>query len=281
MKDRVHAVLIVCITLGLAGCGSQMNKQAVLSSSSGPASTAATTDSTVNPAVLSNLQTQAGNWQSFGQAGPDYVDCSAPCSESSWEQIFGVTDPSLSGNATMFDLDPRIPYADALFTAGVIGVNSPQIPDRTHTLLPSLHHFIYDTDFYVTNPGATQALEFDVSVWMSGIAGGTFGTECAHLGDGMWDIWNNATGHWESTGIPCEFVKGWNHFTLQVQRQADNSLLYESIALNGKTYTLNKVSASIMAPAGWWGINLNYQMDSNYLGTPNTTYLDNFSFSYW
>ena len=280
MKDRLCAVLLTCIATGLAGCGSQTTTTAT-SSVSGGVGGSATPDSTVAPTVLSNLQTAAGNWQSFAQIGPSYIDCAAPCPEATWEQIYGVADPSLSGNATMFDLDPNLPWADALLTAGLVGDNSPQIPDTSHTLLPSLHNFVYDTDFYVTNPQATQALEFDISVWMSGVAGGTFGTECAYLGDGMWDLWNNGTGHWESTGIPCRFVTGWNHFTLQVQRQNDNSLLYQSLTLNGTTWALNKVSPSIMPPDGWWGINANYQMDSNSLGTPNTTYLDNFTFSYW
>lgn len=181
----------------------------------------------------------------------------------------------------MFELDPKMPYADVLYTAGILGANSPQIPDTNHTLLPTVHNFIYDTDFYVVDSAITQALEFDVSLWMSGITGMTFGTQCNHLGDGDWDIWDNGNGRWVSAGVPCQFVDGWNHVTLRVQRQSDNSLLYQSITLNGTTYTLNKTYAPIAAPDGWWGVNVNYQMDSNYQGAQNTTYLDNFTITYW
>jgi hypothetical protein len=116
---------------------------------------------------------------------------------------------------------------------------------------------------------------------MSGTAGMTFGHRCNHLGDGNWDIWNNATNQWISTGVSCELERGWNHVTIQVQRQPDNSLMYQSIALNGTTYVLNITSPSITAPAGWWGLAANYQMDSDALGSPNTTYLDELSVSYW
>ena len=180
----------------------------------------------------------------------------------------------------MFQLNPREPYADVLFTSGIIGANSPQIPDTDHALLPSLHNFTYDTDFYVSDAATSQALEFDVSLWMSGVTGMTFGTQCNHLGDGNWDIWNNQAGQWISADIPCQFVDGWNHVTLVLQRQPNNDTLYKSITLNGTTYTLNKEFPPTTAPSGWWGINLNYQMDSNSAGAQSTTYLDNLSFTY-
>jgi len=232
--------------------------------------------------VIGNLQTTAGNWQSFAQIGPDFLDCAAPCPlEATWGQTFGVASPSKSGNATEFSISPHLPYADVLFTAGVLGVNAPQRLDANHTLLPTIHHYQYDADFYVSDPAVSQALEFDVSVWMDGIAGMTFGHQCNHLGDGDWDIWDNGRGHWVDAKVPCKFVQGWNHVTLQMERQSDNSLLYQSIALNGTTYTLNQVYPSIPAPAGWWGVNLNYQMDSDFQGSQNTTYLDNLTFTYW
>jgi len=175
----------------------------------------------------------------------------------------------------MFEMSPLLPYADVLYTSGIIGVNSPRNPDSNHTLLPTLHTYTYDTDFYVQDSAVSQALEFDVSVWMEGIAGMTFGTQCNHLGDGDWDVWNNQSGHWTDAGVPCKFTDGWNHVTIQLQRESNNDTLYQSITLNGTTYPINKEFPSIAAPAGWWGINLNFQMDSNYQGAQVTAYLDN------
>lgn len=115
---------------------------------------------------------------------------------------------------------------------------------------------------------------------MDGITGMTFGTECNHLGDGDWDIWNNQTGHWTDSGAPCTFTDGWNHVTIQFERESNNYTLYQSITLNGTTYTLNQDFPPTTAPQGWWGVNLNYQLDSDSNGDQVNTYLDNLSLTY-
>jgi hypothetical protein len=73
----------------------------------------------------------------------------------------------------------------------------------------------------------------------------------------------------------------WNHVTIQVQRETNNTLLYESISLNGVTSNMNLTTPPFFVPSGWWGVTANYQMDGNYMQSPNTTYLDNFSLTYW
>jgi len=161
----------------------------------------------------------------------------------------------------------------------VIGQFSTQgLPDNGHTLLPSLHNFIYDTDVYVTNLSVTQVLEFDVSMYMNS-TGMFWGTQCNHLGDGDWDYLNNATQKWVSTGVACNLVKGWNHLTLQVQRESGNSLLYQSITLNGVTSVLNYYEDP--TPTTWYGVTINYQQDGNYEQSPYSIWLDNLNFSYW
>jgi hypothetical protein len=66
-----------------------------------------------------------------------------------------------------------------------------------------------------------------------------------------------------------------------MQRESDNTLLYESIELNGTTYALNKTYPPGVADSDWWGVTANYQMDGNATPDANTTYLDNFSLTYW
>ena len=180
----------------------------------------------------------------------------------------------------MFELNPASPYADALFSAQLIGQNSPLMPDAGHTILPATHNFIYDSYFYVTKDSITQVLEFDISMYMNGV-GMVWGHQCNHLGDGDWDIWDNVNNVWVSAGVPCQFVNSWNHVTLNMQRESDNSLLYESIELNGTIYALNKTYPPGIADPSWWGITANYQMDGNATFTANTTYIDNFSVTYW
>jgi len=260
------------VLLILAGCGGVSNT---------PISSKGSIQTTPEGrTVISNIQTSSGNWRSWIQLPPDYADCLTPCLGTSIEEVFKVADPSLSGNATMFELNPASPYADALFSAQLIGQNSPQIPDASHTLLPSIHNFIYDSYFYVTKDSITQVLEFDISMYMNG-AGMVWGTQCNHLGDGDWDVWDNVNSRWVSAGVPCKFVNGWNHVTLNLQRGSDNSLVYQSIALNETTYALNKTYPPAVADKGWWGVTANYQMDANAAFTANTTYVDNFSVTYW
>jgi hypothetical protein len=243
------------------------------------------TYSTVNVTVgntgtkLSNLQGNEG-WDSWGQLPPEYVDC-APCSGLDWSLAHGIKSPSLSGNAAQFNTSGTTPYGVALWYNPVIGQYSTQgLPDDDHSLIPALHNFTYDTDLYVTNLAATQVLEFDVAMYTDGV-GMFFGTQCEHLGSGGWDVLDNVTQQWASAGVPCTLANGWNHLTLQFQRESGNALLYKSITLNGVTYNINKTYPSFEVPTSWYGITVNYQMDGNYKQSANTTYLDNLSLTYW
>jgi hypothetical protein len=228
--------------------------------------------------VLSGLE-QKGGWQGFGQVPPHYKDCS-PCSGIDWEMWQGVSGPDNYGKSTEFKTHGSKPYAVVLWFNQVIGADSSEgIHDDDRTLLPSLHNFTYDTDFYVSDRSVTQALEFDVSMYMDSI-GMFFGTECAPLGDGNWDMLDNQTQKWSDTGIPCRFQNGWNHLTLQFQRESGNKLLYKSVTLNGVTTGINRTYAPFKVDSSWYGITVNYQMDGDSKQAPNTTYLKNLSLTY-
>jgi hypothetical protein len=229
--------------------------------------------------VLSNLE-KSGGWDGYGQLPPDYADCS-PCSGITWDMWRNVSAPSTTEKATQFNTHGTVPWAVVLWYNPVMGAYSTQgLPDNDHTLIPSLHNFTYDADFYVSNVNVTQALEFDVSMYLNG-TGLFWGTECAYLGDGAWDVLDNETQKWESTGVPCKFVDGWNHLTLQVERESGNTLLYKSITLNGATSNINRTYAPFEVPSDWYGITVNYQMDGDSKQQPNTTYVKNLSLTYW
>lgn len=247
----------------------------------GTAKASATVTVEANGTPLPNLQASAG-WKSWGELPPSYSICSYPCPGVTWWMKQGITTPSLSGNAAEFYLGGTHPYADVLFSNPLIGAYSTQgLPDNDHKLIPTLHNFTYDAYFYPTNLGVMQVLELDISMYFDGL-GLVFGHQCNNLGGHVWDIWDNVNSHWVSTGIPCYPINNaWNHVTLQVQRQSDNSLLYQSITLNGKTTPVNVYYAPGTSPKSWWGITVNYQMDGNSKQTAYTTYLDNFTFTYW
>jgi len=231
--------------------------------------------------VLSHLQASAG-WKSWGELPPDYAICAWPCPGVTWSMQQGIKTPSMSGNATQFNIGGTTPYADVLWSNPLIGQGSTQgLPDSNHTLLPSLHNFTYDAYFYPTNVGVTQVLEFDINMYFNSL-GLIWGTQCRIEGGNEWDIWDNVNQHWVASGVPCKPVNNaWNHVTIQVQRESDNSLLFKSITLNGVTSPLNRYYPPGSAPASWWGITVNFQMDGNRNQSAYTTFLDNFSFTYW
>lgn len=154
------------------------------------------------------------------------------------------------------------------------------LPDNNRTLIPNLHNFVYDADVYVTNFAITQVLEFDINMYLNGV-GMEWGTQCNHLADGDWDIWDNVNRRWRSTGVPCKLNNGWNHVSFQVQRKSNNDLLYQTITVNGVTATINQTYAPYSVPSGWYGVTLNYQMDGNYRQDANITYVDNLNLTYW
>jgi hypothetical protein len=231
--------------------------------------------------VISNIQTSSG-WKSWGELAPSYNICSWPCSGVTWSMTQNIGSPSLTGKATEFYLGGSTPYSDVLYSIPLLGQGSTQgIPDANHTLLPTIHNFTYDAYFLPTDLSATQVLEFDVSMYFNGLSL-IWGQQCRVAGGNTWDIWDNINATWASTGIPCHPVNNaWNHVTIQMQRESDNWLLFQSITLNGVTTPVNRYYQASSAPSSWWGVTVNYQMDGNYQQRPYSTYLDGFSLTYW
>lgn len=231
--------------------------------------------------TLYNLQASKG-WNSWGELAPVYDICPNGCPGVTGSMKQGIASPSLSRHATQFNLAGTKPYSDILWSNPVLGQFSTQgLSDNNHKLLPTLHNFTYDAYFYMTNPAVTQVLEFDISMYMDG-TGMIWGTQCRIAGGNEWDIWDNVNAKWVPTSVGCNPVKnGWNHVTIQAQRGPNNTVLFQSITLNGVTANLNKSYPPFSVPADWWGVTVNYQMDGNYKQSANTTYLDNFSLMYW
>lgn len=246
---------------------------------------AATTPVTITVAsgqTFWNVQSDGG-WNGYAQQPPNYSDCGT-CTPSgpgtTWAMYQGIKSPSLSGNATQFNIGGTMDYSDVLWNNHLIGdLSSQGLPDTNHTLVPTLHNFTYDVYFYGSNLGASQALEFDINQFFNNM-GFTWGHECRIDGGNEWDIWDNVANKWVPTGIACNPLENqWNHVTIQVQRTSDSQLLYQSITLNGVTHILNQTYAPYSAP-GWWGITVNYQMDGNYEQSAYTVYVDKLNFTY-
>lgn len=256
--------------------------------SSTPAGTEAATAES-NGAKVTNftdVQSASGNWEQFLQVQPTYVDCSDPaCALTLGLNIMTgpIGDPSMDGKTEEFELDPVKPWVDTLSVAQLVGTQNRKNLDVSHTVLPNVHNIQYDVYFWVDKSiwiYSTQALEFDISLWIPA-AGQTWGTQCSKE-DGNFDYWQNVPGKWNSTGIPCKpILGGWNHLTWYFTRAEDNSLQYNSLIFNGTKYPLNIHDAPTKTPAGWYGLAANVQLDSNVLGHQVYIYVDKMTISYW
>jgi len=230
---------------------------------------------------FTELQHSAG-WSGYGQIAPSYVDCSpSPCDGVTFSMEQNIKSPSMSGEASQFNLSGSAPFGDTLWNNHLIGSQSSQgMPDSNHDEVNTYYNFTYDVYFYGSNLGLAQAIEFDVNQFFDSM-GFIWGHECRIAGGNEWDVWDNATSKWIPTGIACyPNDNAWNHLTIQVQRTSSNELLYQSITLNGVTNTLNWTYGHGSAPSSWWGITINYQMDGNDKQSPYTVYLDDLTFTY-
>jgi major membrane immunogen (membrane-anchored lipoprotein) len=232
---------------------------------------------------FTSLQSKGG-WTGYALLPPGYGICSSCKSsgpQTTWSWTTGIKSPSISGNATQTTIGGTTVYSDVLWNNHLIGDFSSQgLPDTNHTLVPTLHNFVYDVYFYTTNVENSQALEFDINQFFND-QGWIWGHECRVAGGHEWDTWDNVNKKWVDTGVACNPISnGWNHLTITVQRTSSNQLLFQSITLNGKTSNLN-ISRPPGTAVGWYGVTVNYQIDGNSKQTPYTVDLDNLTFTYY
>jgi hypothetical protein len=192
----------------------------------------------------------------------------------------GATTPSLSGNATQFNVGGATVYSDVLWNNHLVGNFAPPgMEDPSQTIVPAVHNFTYEVSFFVPAIWKSQALEFDINQFVNGKSF-IWGHECRIAGGNEWDIWDDQAQTWKPTGIPCNPVNNaWNSLVIQVQRTADDQLLFQSITLNGQTATLNYQESP--TTTNWYGITINYQQDGDALQEPYSVWLDWMNFSYW
>lgn len=211
--------------------------------------------------TATNIETRSG-WQSCGScAGKDGHGADTPRSMTEH-----IKTPSRSGHAAQFWIGGKKPYSDALWWKQ-LGGNS------------SIHHFVYDLDFYLKNSSAPQALEFDVNQTTGGHMF-IFGTECDIRGAGQWRVWQNSSG-WKSTGVNCSAPAPytWHHLTEEFVRTSNGQVQFVSITLDGKKHYINRTYAP--KKQGGSQISVAFQMDGNNTQTSFSTWLENITLKYW
>ena len=219
--------------------------------------------------VISGIQNLPG-WLDCGKnfaagSGRTGQTCASGGGDPNSSLTQNVSSPSMDGSSAAFSISPSSPacpgYCNQLYWNPVAGGN--------------VSHFIYDLYFMIDDPTAPQALEFDLNQTYNGVRW-VWGSECNFKADGHWDIWDDATGVWVETNIPClssQFqANAWNHIIWDVQ-QAGNNVQYNTLTVNGTVYPVNITYAN---QPSWTleEIDTAFQMDLDAIGTPYHVWLD-------
>jgi hypothetical protein len=212
--------------------------------------------------TISNID-QMGGWDSCTVCAG--IDGSGPV--ANYSMTIGRGDPSLDGSSTQFWIGGGNWWSAALWWK--------QLQPNSNA-----RNFVYDLYFYIQNPGASQALEFDLNQALNGQKY-IFGTQC-NIGDGHWDIWDAANVHWVNTGIYCgpPAAYTWHHLTWEFQRNSAGQQVFVAVTYDGQKQYINRAFWPIGNGPGN-ELNFAFQMDGKGPMVDYSTWLDKVTLSYW
>ncbi len=216
-----------------------------------------------NAKVFNNIDQMNSSWGACGDPA-----CAGGSGSGSFWQAFFQTSPSMDG-ASM-QLYRSGVWGNALWYKKLGAINSAT-------------RFLWDFYFMVDDASlrSGQALEFDAFQFVGGF-NYMIGTQC-NYGSGTWDTWNEATGHWLHTSIPCpKFSPNtWHHVQwYMTTNHSNHTYTYVTLVVDGKSYTLNQTQpAKYLA----WGDNLGaqWQLDVNATGGGYRMWVDKAKLTVW
>ena len=221
------------------------------------------TVSSQSQATISDIQTLPG-WQSCSAlfpagSGRDGQICAAGLGTAESTLTQNQSSPAMDGKSAKFSMGGPTAYSNMLYFNAVAGGDS-------------VSHFIYDLYFYIDNPTASQALEFDINQTFGGNRW-VWGSECSFDASKKWDIWDDING-WKPTTIDCKPFPAntWIHLVWNVER-VGNQVHYISLTVGDQTYNVDTYYPN---QPDWTleEIDVAFQMDGNYAQQPYNVWLD-------
>ncbi len=214
-----------------------------------------------NAKVYSDIHEMSG-WESCDSCAG--AGGNGPKATVSMKQF--LSSPSLTGKAAEFYIKGTKAYSNALWWKQ-LGANS------------SVSNFQYDLYFYLKDPSAAQALEFDVN---QGVGGKKyiFGTECDVKDTHTWKIYDANAHQWMTTSLACSEPASytWNHLTWEFQR-VNGQMKFVSITLNGKKSYINR--SYYPESSGSDELNVAIQIDEDGSNTSYSEWADKVTLSAW
>ena len=216
-----------------------------------------------NAWVFSNIQQMTEGWATCNNS-----PCAGGSGEGTYWQAFNQGSPSMTGRSMELYQDGA--WSNALFYRHMG-------PDDSAT------NFVFDFWLQLdpASTGAAQALEFDTFQFVGGF-NYMIGSQCDY-GYGVWDTWNEATGQWLHTSIPCPRLAAgaWHHIQWYVTTNHTNhTYTYRTLAVDGVTYAVNQTQ-----PAKYLGwpdnAGVQWQLDVNASGGGYHEWVDKANLSMW
>jgi len=181
-----------------------------------------------------------------------------------------IATPALSGSSAKFSLEGgTTPFGVALWW-------------KYLTTDSSASHFVYDLYFYMENPSAAQALEFNVDQSVGG-ARYDFATQCDldSFSDHTWRVWNPTSKGWTSSSAYCPqpAAKAWNHLVWEFERNSSGLVVFKAVTLNDKRSEINVTMPAQSDSSN--GIDIAFQLDANRDAALYSVWLDKGQLIYW
>lgn len=213
--------------------------------------------------VFSNIDQSTTAWDNCHTPA-----CAGGSGAGTYWQAFNQGSPSLDGSSMEL-------YQDGVWS-NALWYHKVGADDAATNLL---------WDFYVQLDGASvnaaQSLEYDAFQFVGGY-NYMIGTQCNYAA-GVWDTWNEATGHWLHTTVPCKkFTPGtWHHIQwYMTTNHSNHTYTYKTLVVDGVAYDFNQTQpAKYLA----WGSNVGvqWQLDVNASGTGYHEWVDKATLTIW
>jgi hypothetical protein len=244
----------------LAGCGGHAAPSSSAMAAPSPSPGAAPTPANPNATTVPDIQKLTG-WQT----------CTNACSGTApavFTMAQGIATPSLSGASARFQLLAGTQPFGGVLWFKFLGAHN------------SATHFIYDLNFYVDNPGAAQALEFNVTQ-SDGKNRYSFSTQCFLAGGHVWRVWDPAGGKWVASAATCAEppANTWNHLIWEFERDSSGNVIFTAVTMNGTRDVVNLTMSHTADSSN--GVDVSYQSDANLNAIPYSVWLDRVSLTYW
>jgi hypothetical protein len=212
--------------------------------------------------VFSNIEDRAG-WESCNAA-----TCAGGSGQGTYWMAQGQSSPSRDGSSIEFYNSGL--WADALWWQKLGAYDG-------------VSNFLWDFYIYLddSSQDAAQALEFDAFQFVNGY-NYMIGSQC-NYGVGVWDTWDEASGHWLHTPFSCpKFTpNSWHHIQwYMTTNQRAHQYTQLTLVVDG---IVNSVNFTGNARYLGWGDNLGvqWQLDVDASGQGYHEWVDQATLTIW